>query len=145
MNDSSEIDETLEVASKTWDRVIETANKTGFREGVDVGSEAVLQEDFDRGYVDGFKIAYILGKYKGLANSLFKNIEHPKEINDILEKTRRGACHICESQYSGVIQDQAKILAKHEEHTLKICKILQGYFEPLLKNFKIDINDIDLK
>lgn len=27
MIDSSEIDETLEVASKTWTRVIETANK----------------------------------------------------------------------------------------------------------------------
>ncbi|XP_008550535.1 uncharacterized protein LOC103573285 [Microplitis demolitor] len=141
MDDCNELDESLEIASKTWSRITETANTTGFREGIDAGSELVLQEDFDRGYTDGFKTAYVLGKYKGLASSLFKDIKHPKEINDILEKTRRGACYICEAQYSGVIKDQEVILTKHEEHTLKTCEILRSYFEPLLKNLGIDIND----
>ncbi|XP_034941395.1 protein YAE1 homolog [Chelonus insularis] len=139
MDDLDDGDEALQIGERTWNRAVKAAEKEGFREGVEEGADQVLQKDFDEGYEDGFRIAFILGHYKGLAAFLFKNIDHPKEINDILEITRRGACYICEVESKQENKDDDEtILHNHREHTLKICKKLKAYFDPLLKNKGID-------
>ncbi|KAK0087246.1 hypothetical protein PV325_001402 [Microctonus aethiopoides] len=137
-------DDTLNIGSKTWNRLMDGMSKTGFREGVEEGSQAILQADFDKGYVDGFKTAFILGKYKSLAIFELNEIEHPKEINDILEKTQRGVCHICdlESSNENLRGDSEIIINNHQKHVSTVLNKLYSYFSPLLKDRGIDISNL---
>ncbi|KAF7990843.1 hypothetical protein HCN44_000648 [Aphidius gifuensis] len=142
--DHNSDDESLELGSKSWNRIFTAAIKTGYREGVEEGSSTVLQSDFDIGYVDGFKIAFILGKYKAIANLYLKDTQHPQEIIDILNTTKRGACYICKlEQNSENLDPQA--IELHKEHTTKILNKLYDYFLPLLKNKNIDLAKMNIE
>ncbi|XP_015120984.1 uncharacterized protein LOC107043846 isoform X2 [Diachasma alloeum] len=129
-----ECDEALELGSRTWNRVMESASKTGYRDGIDDGSQEVLQSDFDVGYEDGFKTSFILGKYKALA--ALNPQTKPPEIERILEATRRGACHICELESSGEINQlqSPEGIKNHKAHVTKVIDKLNEYFSQLLEN-----------
>ncbi|XP_063977556.1 uncharacterized protein LOC135162722 [Diachasmimorpha longicaudata] len=137
-------DEAIELGSKTWDRVIESASKTGYREGIDEGSQQVLQADFDVGYEDGFKTSFILGKYKALA--ALNPQKNPPEIERILEATRRGECHICRLESSGEINqlESAEAIKQHKGHVIGVIKKLNDYFAPLLEEKNLIIQELKL-
>ncbi|XP_043271490.1 protein YAE1 homolog isoform X2 [Venturia canescens] len=148
MDDHSDSEDSLMIAQKSWTRVIDAASKTGYRDGIEEGSQAVLQKDFDQGYEDGFKAAFELGKYKGLSSIYFKDHAHPDEIVGILEKTRRGACHICISESkeraSGDENSSTtKIIEDHRKHVESRLKVLREYFEPLMKEKRINVVSLE--
>nr|XP_012228952.1 PREDICTED: yae1 domain-containing protein 1 [Linepithema humile] len=139
----TEDDESLQIASKCWERVMNAASKTGYREGVQDGADSVLQEGFDIGFKDGFETAFTLGKYKSLAATLSSTSKHPTDIAAILEKTRRGACHICSAESQNPnIHDMpfSEILKDQKTHSTKVINRLHEYFEPILNNSNIGIN-----
>ena len=113
--------------------------QNGYREGIEEGSQAVFQEDFDKGYEDGFKAAFEFGKYKGLAAAFSKDYKHPNHITEILDKTRRGACHICISESENNKEPNTstlspvKVLANHRKHVAETLRILHEYFEPFMR------------
>lgn len=139
----TEDDESLRVASKCWERVMNIASKTGYREGVQDGADSVLQEGFDVGFKDGFETAFVLGKYKSLIATLSPTSKHPADIAAILEKTRRGACHICsvESQNPD-IHDMpfSEILKDQKTHSARVINRLHEYLEPISNNSNIGID-----
>lgn len=100
----------------------------------------MLQEGFDIGFEDGFKTAFVLGKYKSLIATVSSTLKHPTDIAAILEKTRRGACHICsvESQNPNVHDMPfSEILENQRTHSTKVINRLHEYFEPILNNSNI--------
>lgn len=102
----------------------------------------MLQEGFDIGFKDGFETAFILGKYKSLTATLSPSIHHA-DIAAILEKTRRGACHICSAESQGSnVHDMpfSDILKDQKTHSTKVINRLNEYFEPILNNSNIKIN-----
>lgn len=137
-------DECLDLGSKTWNRIVTAAIKTGYREGVEEGSNTVLQSDFDIGYVDGFQVAFILGKYKAIANLYLNDIQHPQEIVDIINTTKRGACYICKLEQDSKNLD-LRAIELHQEHTNMILNKLYNYFSPLLKNKNMDLTNMGIE
>ncbi|XP_011686641.1 PREDICTED: uncharacterized protein LOC105449245 isoform X2 [Wasmannia auropunctata] len=132
-------DDSLYVATKCWERVMDAAVKTGYREGAQDGADSVLQEGFDIGYRDGFETAFTLGRYKGLAAVSTSAPEHPADVAAVLDKTRRGACRICD------VESRRKAPSPHEDapfdevlneqraHSAEVIGRLREYFEPILK------------
>ncbi|GAB1863565.1 hypothetical protein CAJAP_04644 [Camponotus japonicus] len=143
---STEDDDSLNIASKCWERITDAAIKTGYREGIQDGTDSVLQEGFDLGYKDGFETAFKLGKYKSLATILAPTLKHPTDIATILDKTRRGACWICimESQNKiGNIHENvqfSEILNNQRIHSAAVISRLHEYFEPILNETSIETN-----
>ncbi|KAL6263965.1 hypothetical protein P5V15_004046 [Pogonomyrmex californicus] len=143
-------DDSLYVASKCWERVMNVAAKTGYREGMQDGADSVLQNGFDIGFKDGFKTAFMLGRYKGLAIvSMPSTLEHPADVTAILDKTRRGACWICsiesQSETSNLPETApfSEILNEQRMHSTKIISRLCEYFKPVLKKSGIDLDSLD--
>ncbi|KAL0128884.1 hypothetical protein PUN28_003924 [Cardiocondyla obscurior] len=138
-------DDSLHVASKCWERLINAAVKTGYREGILDGADSVLQEGFDIGYKDGFETAFALGRYKGLVAASTSASKHPTDVAAALDKTRRGACWICdmESQNKAGTSQNApfsEILNEQRAHSAEVISRLREYFKPLLKKSGIEIN-----
>lgn len=140
----AEYDDSLHIASKCWERVMDAAIKTGYREGIQAGADSVLQEGFDIGYKDGFKTAFTLGKYKSLAISLSSTVKHPEDITAILDKTRRGACWICSMESQNKTWNEniqfSEILNKQRAHSAAVINRLNEYFEPILNKSGIKTN-----
>lgn len=111
---------------------------------------SVYQQGFDKGYDAAFKTALTLGKYKGLATALPKDLEHPPEILEILNVTRKGECCICiGEQKDGKSEDLDKkslteIIETQKEHSAQVVKTLHDYFQPLLKEHGLDIDPCNL-
>ncbi|XP_058790130.1 uncharacterized protein LOC131663644 [Phymastichus coffea] len=128
-------DEDKFLASKTWNKIIDSASKIGYREGIEDGSSTVFQDGFDRGYRDGFKTAFLLGTYKGISDQLTKKLKHPEEIENILSDTKKSVCYLCETQSSADKSSESIVEVENcqSEHYNKISKILQDYFDPILK------------
>ncbi|EFN79931.1 uncharacterized protein LOC105187314 [Harpegnathos saltator] len=147
-NDSySQDDDSLDIASKSCKRVVDIATKTGYREGVQDGEDSVLQESFDIGYKDGFKTAFILGKYKGLSHALSSNIKHPVDIAATLDKTKRGICWICKMESENTTYNYenisfSEILKNQKKHSTEVLNKLHEHFQPVLKesNIEVDLN-----
>ncbi|XP_011882421.1 PREDICTED: uncharacterized protein LOC105570076 [Vollenhovia emeryi] len=143
---SAATDDSLEVASKSWERVMDTAAKIGYREGIQDGGDSVLQEGFDIGFKDGFEAAFPLGRLKGLAVAATPTREHPAHVLAALDKTRRGACRICDvgssNQREGIAFERA--LDEQKIHSMEVLARLHMYFEPILKKLGIDINMLDI-
>ncbi|XP_070148750.1 protein YAE1 homolog [Polyergus mexicanus] len=139
-------DDSLYIASKCWRRITDTAIKTGYREGIQDGTDSVLQEGFDIGYKDGFETAFKLGKYKSLATILSPTLQHPTNVATVLDKTRRGACWICsmesQNKTSNIYEDIqfSKILNDQRIHSTAVISRLHKYFEPILKKSGIETN-----
>ncbi|XP_028050787.1 uncharacterized protein LOC105839599 isoform X2 [Monomorium pharaonis] len=141
-------DDSLHVASKCWERVMNAAVKTGYREGVQDGTDSVLQEGFDMGYRDGFETAFTLGRYKGLtvAATSTPTLEHPVDVSAALDKTRRGACWICDTESRNEASDPSEdapfseVLNKQRTHCAKVISRLHEYLEPILQKSGIRIN-----
>ncbi|XP_050455720.1 uncharacterized protein LOC126853734 [Cataglyphis hispanica] len=143
---STEDDDSLYIASKCWERIMDGAVKTGYREGIQDGTDSVLQEGFDIGYKDGFETAFKLGKCKSLATILSPTLKHPADVATVLDKTRRGACWICsvESQnetcntYENI--QFSEILNNQRIHSKTVINRLHEYFEPILNKSGIGTN-----
>ncbi|XP_011167796.1 uncharacterized protein LOC105201470 isoform X2 [Solenopsis invicta] len=139
-------DDSLHIASKCWERVMDAAVKTGYREGIQDGEDSVLQEGFDIGYKDGFETAFALGRYKGLTVAAMPTLEHPPDVSATLDKTRRGACWICnmESQNKTSSPHEntpfSEILNEQRVHSTEVISKLHEYFKPILKKSDISIN-----
>ena len=105
---------------------------------------SVFQDGFDRGYKEAFKITFLIGIYKGLANCLIKELDHPTEIENLLSKTKRGICYLCEMEIKDAADVPEKTIVEIEncqkEHSSKILKSLEEYFHPLLKKHNIDLD-----
>ncbi|XP_024868013.1 uncharacterized protein LOC112452161 [Temnothorax curvispinosus] len=142
----SAADDSLYVASKCWERVVDAALKTGYREGVQDGADSVLQEGFNIGYKDGFKIAFALGRYKGLAAASTTMSEHPADVAVALDKTRRGACWICDVESRNKTSDPfenasfSQVLNEQRVRSAGVVNRLHEYLEPVLKKSGIGIN-----
>ncbi|KYN03499.1 PREDICTED: uncharacterized protein LOC108773409 [Cyphomyrmex costatus] len=145
-DDLAKDDESLNIASKCWKRITDAAVKTGYREGIQDGADSVLQEGFDIGYKDGFETAFILGRYKGLAAASTFTLEHPTDVAVALEKTRRGACWICnvESQTKPFNPHEnasfSEILSKQRENSAEVINRLHEYFKLDLEKSDTGIN-----
>ncbi|XP_019883841.1 uncharacterized protein LOC105253837 isoform X2 [Camponotus floridanus] len=113
---STEDDDSLNIASKCWERITDAAIKTGYREGIQDGADSILQEGFDL------------------------------DIATVLDKTRRGACWICimESQNKiGNIHENvqfSEILNNQRIHSAAVISRLHEYFEPILNESSIETN-----
>ena len=143
---SSETEDSLDIAAKSWNRIINAAKTSGYREGVENGSNDVFQEGFDKGYEEGFKTAFILGKLKSLINAMPRNTEHPQHINDVLDKTRRGACYICvtESQNTdeNIQKPLSQIVNEQRAHSTEHIQALRHYFQSYVKELNIDQSNV---
>lgn len=143
--DVTETDDSLNIATKDWNRAIDIAKKHGYREGIENGVNSVFQEGFDKGYEEAFETAFILGKFKSLLNVIPQDVILPEHIKKILDKTRRGACYICmiESQGKNDMQKSfSQIINEQKKHSLNIIKILDEYFQPYVKELNINKSDI---
>ncbi|PBC33919.1 uncharacterized protein LOC108003963 [Apis cerana] len=139
-----DIEDSLKIASKEWNRIINAATKDGYREGIEDGSNSVFQESFNNGYKEGFQIAFILGKFKSLLNIISRDVEHPQNINEILDKIKRGICHICVTEFQN-INDQkifSEIINEQRSYSLKVLQTLYQYFQPYVKQLNINESDI---
>lgn len=142
----SETDDSLYIASKCWERVMDGAVKTGYREGAQDGADSVLQEGFDIGYKDGFETAFALGRYKSLTVASTSMSEHPADVSAALDKTRRGACWICDMESRNKTSNPyenapfSEVLNEQRTHSAEVINRLHEYFEPVLKKSGIAIN-----
>lgn len=137
-------EDSLHLAYKNWDRITDAAKKTGYREGIEDGTNSVFQEGFDKGYEEGFQTAFLLGKFKSLLNSIPSNIEHPQDIKEILDKTRRGACRLCAtaSQDSSTEEKSfSEITNEQRAHSMQVLDTLHEYFQPYSK--PLNFNNLD--
>jgi len=106
----------------------------------------VLQEGFDIGYKDGFETAFTLGRYKGLIAASTFTSEHPADVVAVLDKTRRGACRICDVESQNKTSNPhenapfCEVLNEQREHSTDVINRLHEYFEPILKKSGIGIN-----
>ncbi|XP_078034607.1 uncharacterized protein LOC144468775 [Augochlora pura] len=145
-SNTPETEESLDIAAKDWNRVINAAKKIGYKEGIEIGSDAVFQEGFDKGYEEGFKSAFNLGKFKSLLNTVSQDVKYPEDIKEILDKTRRGACHICfmESQNPnyGTQKLFAHVINEQREHSAKIMQRLCQYFHLRVKDLNINESSV---
>ncbi|XP_053985987.1 uncharacterized protein LOC128880202 [Hylaeus volcanicus] len=143
-SNTSQIEESLDIATKDWNRITSAAKKAGYREGIENGADSVFQEGFDKGYEEAFKTAFILGKFKSLLNT--QDTEYPSSINKILDKTRRGACYICEMESQNKNDDTQKpfpqIINEQRTHSMKVIETLCQYFQPHMKELNITESDI---
>ncbi|XP_076166818.1 uncharacterized protein LOC143146417 [Ptiloglossa arizonensis] len=143
---TSQTEESLNIAAKDWNRITNAAREVGYREGIQNGSDIVSQEGFDKGYIEAFKTAFILGKFKSLLNIMPQNIKHPQNINKILDKTRRGACYICVLESQNRNDDTQKpfsqIINEQKSHSIKVIEKLYQYFKPYIKDLNIDESNI---
>lgn len=142
----SEPDDALDVATKNWNRIVETATKTGYREGREDGSESIYQQGFDKGYEEAFKTAFALGKFKSLMLSMPPDTKYPPDVREILNLTRRGACYICKVKNEENIEfeeeSMSEILHSQRQHSVKIIERLRQYFGPVTQILKFDIMDV---
>ena len=129
----------------------------GYREGIDAGSDSILQDGFDSGYAEAFKISFALGQYKALATALPEEVKIPKEIEDILSMTRRGACVLCKTKPQTYIRKKTKekleksensqesledVIKTQREHSAHTIQTLYEYFAPLFKKYNLDVEDL---
>lgn len=104
----------------------------------------MLQEGFDIGYKDGFETAFALGRYKGLAVSS-TSMEHPANVAVALDKTRRGACWICNVESrKDPNAPFSEVLNEQRAHSTEVMSRLHEYLEPILKKSGIEMNSIHL-
>ncbi|XP_031833550.1 uncharacterized protein LOC116427399 isoform X2 [Nomia melanderi] len=113
------------------------------REGLENGSDSVFQEGFDKGYEEGFKNGFILGKFKSLLNTVPQVNEHPQDIKEILNKTKRGVCNICLMESQNVNYETQKpfsqVIDEQRNHSTEVIQRLCQYFQPHVK--KLNINE----
>ncbi|KZC06177.1 hypothetical protein WN55_10086 [Dufourea novaeangliae] len=137
-----EVEESLHVAAKNFVRIINAAKKGGYREGVENGSDSVFQEGFDRGFEEGFKHGFVLGKFKSLLSVMPQNTEHPQDIKEILDKTRRGICYICSKEplimNHEIQKPYVEIIDEQKRYSTKVMQRLHQYFQPYLKDLNFD-------
>lgn len=106
----------------------------------------MLQEGFDVGYKDGFETAFTLGRYKGLTAASTSMSEHPVDVAAVLNKTRRGACWICDVESRNKtfnpheIAPFFEVLNEQRIHSAEVISRLHEYLEPVLKKSGIEIN-----
>jgi len=106
----------------------------------------VLQEGFDIGYKDGFETAFTLGRYKGLIAASTFMLEHPADVVAVLDKTRRGACWICDVESRNKTSNPhenalfSEVLNEQRVHSTNVISKLHEYFEPILKKSGIGTN-----
>ncbi|XP_076765642.1 uncharacterized protein LOC143432697 [Xylocopa sonorina] len=139
--DELDDEDSLNLASKEWNQITDTAKKGGYREGVIDGANSVFQEGFDIGYKEGFRTAFMLGKFKSLLNTASQDVKHPQNIKEILNKTRRGICHICmtESESGNNIEKPfSEIINEQKTHSINVLETLHQYFQPYVKQINID-------
>ena len=111
---------------------------------MDDGSNFVFQENFDNGYKEGFQTAFILGKFKSLLNSVPKDVEYPQNIKEILDKTKRGACHICAAEFQDIDNTNKsfdEILDEQRSYSVQVLQTLYKYFQPYVK--QLNISELD--
>lgn len=140
-------DDTIEVASKSWQRMKDAAIKAGYREGIEDGSQSVFQDGFDKGYETAFNNAFQLGRCKGLSVALPETTEHPRHMQKLIDGAKRGACYLCEetndsylNEVNGGTSAFESLVNKQKEHSRKAVKDLQEYLKPLLEECQIQVN-----
>lgn len=98
------------------------------------------------GYKDGFETAFMLGRYKGLAAFSSSMSEHPVDVITALDKTRRGACWICNVESRNKTSSPkenasfSEVLNEQRAHSTEVINRLHEYLEPVLKKSGIGIN-----
>jgi len=103
----------------------------------------VLQNGFDMGYKDGFEIAFMLGRYKGLLAAMSPSLKHSADVTVVLDKTRRGACWICSVESQNEIESSyeqipfSEILNNQKTYSVEVIKRLREYTESLLEKKSI--------
>nr|XP_033780096.1 protein YAE1 homolog [Geotrypetes seraphini] len=60
----------LQLAQREWTNVMEQRAKEGYRDGVDAGKEASLQEGFNQGYKQSAQLMVKSGQLRGTLNAL---------------------------------------------------------------------------
>lgn len=103
-----------------------------------------MQEGFDIGYEDGFKIAFMLGKYKSLSLAS-STMKHPADITVILNKTKRSICWICsmESQNKSCNYENisfSKVLDNQRKYSAEVINRLHEHFQSILKESSIEMS-----
>lgn len=99
-----------------------------------------MQEGFDIGYADGFKTAFILGKYKSLSLGLSSNIKHPVDVTVILDKTKQGVCWICSMESQNITYEDisfTEVLNNQRKYSTEVINKLHEHFQPVLKESSI--------
>ncbi|XP_043462152.1 uncharacterized protein LOC122498475 isoform X2 [Leptopilina heterotoma] len=125
--------------------------RKGYREGMDDGSDDVLQEGFDLGYVEAFKTSFAIGIYKSMAQALPKTVEISKEIEEILRTSDTGACVLCKNTVSVSSRRKTEektleqILKEQRQHSAHIIKMLYDYFVPLLKEHNVTLDPMKIE
>lgn len=109
---------------------------------MDDGSNFVFQESFDNGYKEGFQTAFILGKFKSLLNSTPKDVEYPQNIKEILDKTRRGTCHMCAVKIQNTNKSFNEIFDEQRSYSVQVLQMLYEYFQPYVEQLNINESDI---
>lgn len=109
----------------------------------------MFQEGFDIGYEDAFGTAFTLGRYKGLATALASD-QHSPAVDDILDKTRRGACCVCAKPQSKKTNDDfeeeslQEVQNEQKKRSAEVTETLHSHFGKLLKDRGLSISDFQL-
>ncbi|OAD56917.1 hypothetical protein WN48_02442 [Eufriesea mexicana] len=141
-SDELDINDSLNIATQEWNRITDAAKKIGYREGVEDGSNSVFQEGFNIGYREGFQTAFILGKFKSLLNTIPQDVSHPQNITENLDKTKRGACHLCITDTNNAQKIFSKIINEQRLYSGRVLQTLYQYFQPYVKQLNISESDI---
>lgn len=105
----------------------------------------MFQEGFDQGYREGFRTAFILGKFKSLLNVMPRDTEHSRNTNEILDKARRGVCNICKTEAEGTDNAQkplSEIITEQRTHSVKVLQTLYQNFQPYVNEINVSESDI---
>lgn len=118
---------------------------------MDDGSDAVLQEGFDLGYVEAFKTSFAIGIYKSMAQALPKTVTISREIEEILRTADTGACVLCKNTVTVSSRRKAEektleqLLKEQRQHSAHVIRILHDYFVPLLKEHNVTLDPMKIQ
>lgn len=88
----------------------------------------------------------MLGKFKSLSITMPQTDKCPQDINRILDKTKKGICHICATESENTTENTQKtfsqIVNEQKAYSAKLIQMLYQCFKPYTTELNIDESDI---
>ncbi|XP_039438698.1 uncharacterized protein LOC120419895 [Culex pipiens pallens] len=115
-NDNPEQQDEVKVFESSFQRITEGVVQNGFADGVADGRETLYQQDFDRGYKEGFAMAFTLGCHKGYATG---TQQHGTTVcTDLIlkQEASRAHCQLCTDKTLEERMSLDKIIAVQQKH-----------------------------
>uniref|UniRef100_A0A1Q3F6M2 Uncharacterized protein n=1 Tax=Culex tarsalis TaxID=7177 RepID=A0A1Q3F6M2_CULTA len=117
------------VFKNSFQRITEGVVQNGFADGVADGRETLYQQDFDRGYKEGFAMAFTLGQHKGYAAA--GGLQQSALDTDLILKqdASRAHCQLClDKTLEGQQKSLDEIVGIQQQHNNAVgAKLRERY------------------